>query len=118
MKSLVKEHEKVVKQLNSKKARLQKIINSQDPKNLALYDAHIGRQIDASHFLSELEEVSAFFDNKMDVRLVSVSTLNKQVVKADFATIEFDGEYCKLALVQNFPYNDLWLLYVAPVESI
>ena len=54
----------------------------------------------------------------LNVQLVTEETLQKQAEKADIAIVDYDGRFCKLILIKNYPYNDLWLLYVAPVDSI
>jgi len=115
---LVKNHEKVVKEIQRKENSLNKILNSQLPRNPEFDDIHQARKEAAKNFLDELSEVTAFIEDSTEIVLVPMETLEKQVAKADFATIEFDGEYCTLALVQNFPYNDVWFLCIAPVTSI
>lgn len=118
MKNFGKKSEVVKNRLQNKLKNLQEIINSKDPKNYRFNEAHAIKVERASKFFDELAEVSSFVEDSFDIRLVPLETIDKQIEKADFATIEFEGEYCKLVLVQNFPYDDLWLLYTAPIKSI
>ena len=113
---------KIRTQLIGKKTRLEQISVSNAPmvpeKNLI--EAHERRVSNAKIFLDELDVISTVLADGLnfDVYLVPRATLDKQVEKADFATVDFDGMFCKLYLIQNYPYGDVWLLYVAPVEDI
>ena len=109
---------KILKQFASKKERLQKVLASQNPINPNLYSAHERKLTNANFFLSELTEAENLLLSSGDIRLVTLSTLEKQIEKADFSSMEFDGEFCKIALIENYPYDSLWLLWIAPVESI
>ena len=117
---LVKELETIKKMLDSKKARLEKVLSTTAPvvESEELQDAHERRQANAEVFLDELTEVRTVLSFANNVLLVNFETLDRLSKKADFCNIEFDGEFCKLVIVQNFPYDDLWLLYVAAVEKI
>lgn len=106
------------KQLEHKRNRLNKVLNSRFPKNPYMCGCHYRKLENASIFIEELTDIICFLKAEVDIKLVTLPTFKKQCEKADFASVEFDGEFCKLVLIQNFPYDDLWLLYVAPVESI
>ena len=110
--------EKITKQLEAKEARLKRILQSEYPTDPAKKDAHIRKIINAERFLDELSEAKAVVGCGVNLKLVPRPTFEKQVDKADFATMEFDGEFCKVAIILNYPYDNLWLIYVAPVESI
>ena len=114
----MKNMEKITRQINSKKDRLEKVLNSNAPIIVSLMEAHERKIAHAELFLSELTEVTEFWDAETNLHLVPLSMLETQTAKADFASVEFEGKFCKLILVQNYPYGDLWLLYVASVESI
>lgn len=114
----MKNTESLRKQLESKKNRLNEVLNTQFPKNPYLWGCHYRKLENAPIFIEELTDIICFLEIEPNIKLVTLPTLKKQCEKADFASVEFDGEFCKLVLIQNFPYDDLWLLYVAPVESI
>ena len=69
-------------------------------------------------FLKELEEIMSVVETDLNVRIVPRPTFEKQIEKADFATMEFDGEFCKIAIVENFPNDSLWLVYTMPVDLL
>lgn len=110
----MKEKEKIVTQLDSKERRIKK--EMERLKVLSPSSRRLERIENAENFLSELSEVRIILGE--DVQLVTKKALTKLSNKADCASVEFDGEFCKLILVQTYPYRDAWLLYVAPVESI
>jgi len=114
----MKNTEKIIAQLDSKKLRLKKALDAGYPIDPALVEAHERRMSNAEIFLEELDALSYLLNLDMNIQLVYLSTLEKQAEKADFASIDFDGQFCKLFLIQNYPYDSMWLLYVAPVESI
>lgn len=105
------------KQIEGKKMRLNHILELGYPSDPNLILRHEEKQARAKYFLEELKEVTWLLDSKESrVLLVPLATFTKQLEKADFATIEFDGEFCKIATVQNFPSSNIWLVYIAPVE--
>lgn len=108
----------IKKQLENKQARLEKIAVSDYPSGLQNFKDHERKVLNATNFINELEEVTGILDFGLNVKLVPRPTFEKQVAKADFASMEFDGEFCKIALIQNYPYDNLWLVYTATVESI
>ena len=114
----MKNAEKITKQLESKKLRLENALRTAYPIDPSLSEAHERRLENAKAFLAELADVSYLLNLNLNIQLVSLPTLQKQIEKADFATLDFDGQFCKLVVIQNYPYDDMWLLYVAPVESI
>lgn len=107
--------------LKYKKQQLNKVLASYQPTNRAKYDAHIRRQENAKCFLKELDILTDFipFSEKAEnVLLVSRSTFQRKVEKADFAEVDFDGLYCKVAVIYNFPETcGVWLIYVASLED-
>lgn len=115
----MKDTETIAKQLKSKELQLKKILQSQFPCDPALAEAHVRRQRNAKAFLKDLNDISYVVNLDLNIELVSKSTLQKRIKMADIATVDFDGEYCKLVIIQNFPEDDnLWLLWVAPVSSV
>ncbi len=115
---ILESDKKILKQLEAKKSRLEHIANSDYPLDPLLEKAHERRVENAKSFLDELEEVLTIVEVGLNIKLVPRPTFDKQVKRADFATLEFDGEYCKIALIQNYPYDNLWLIFTAPLESL
>lgn len=115
---ILESDKKILNQLEAKKSRLENIANSDYPVDPSLNKSHERRVQNAKAFLDELEEVLTLVDVGLNIKLVPRPTFEKQVERADFATLEFEGEYCKVALIQNYPYDNLWLIHTAPVESI
>lgn len=72
----------------------------------------------AKRYLEELREVKELLGCGVNLNLVPRPTFEKQVAKADFATLEFDGEFCKIAIVSNYPFDNLWLIYASALESL
>lgn len=115
---VIKSKEAIKKKIASKEARLNKVLSTPEPIVSSLYEAHIRRQINSINFLDELDEVKVVLNFDNNVKLVSLNEFNSLLVSADASNIEFDGEFCKLALLQNVNLPSEWLLYVAPIESI
>lgn len=117
---LVSDAVKIIRHLDSKRRRLESILapgkNYNSDSKYA--SAHERRQANARAFLEELRDISLLDIGDLNVQLVTEETLQKQAEKADFAIVDYDGRFCKLILIKNYPYDDLWLLYVAPVDSI
>ncbi len=110
--------EKITKQLEAKEARLEHLWYSDSPVDPEKKEAHLKKADKAKRFLEELQEVKGLLGCGVNVKLVPRPTFEKQVAKADFATMEFDGEFCKIAIILNYPFDNLWLIYVAAVESL
>ncbi len=69
------------------------------------------------NFLSELSDIMFFADEcTKNVQLVTMSTIEKSDEEADFSTVDFDGEFCKLVQIQKYPYQPVYLLFLSPVE--
>ncbi|MBE5821615.1 MAG: hypothetical protein E7311_03380 [Clostridiales bacterium] len=118
MKSAIKNREAIKKQLSSKERRLNEVLDTNPPIVETLLGAYLRRQENAFCFLNELDEVTFVLDSDNDVVLVNKAEFDNLVESADTSNIEFDGVFCKLALLQTFPEKDKWALFVAPVESI
>ena len=102
--------------LKDKRNRLRKITGSRS-KGFEVYGSQPNRRTKAKNYLEELEELLTLIDASKDVRLVSLQVFKRRVESADVATIELDGKYCKFALLQNYPYDDIWVLFLATIES-
>lgn len=110
--------ENIKKQLDAKEARLEHIVYADYPTDPQKKDAYIRKLGKAQRYLEELREVKELLGCGVNLNLVPRPTFEKQVAKADFATLEFDGEFCKIAIVSNFPFDNLWLIYASALESL
>ena len=114
----MEENDRIVRQLENKIARLDNILNSYLPTDHMKYEAHKRRVTNAAAFIKELkeviEEIKLCFSN---IKRVPLPSFKKQLDRADFVTIEYDGKYCKLSTIHTFPYEPVMLLYVAS-ESV
>ena len=70
-------------------------------------------------YLAELEGlISSASIIDTEIYLVTKSTLESKSKKADFAIVDDEGYFFQLVLVQSFPYDDIYLLYLAPINSL
>lgn len=71
----------------------------------------------AERFLSELEDVEDFMEE--GVILLQRNSFEKKLRDADESEIEYDGEFCKVAVIYNYPFNNgQWIIYTAAVSSL
>lgn len=108
-------NKKVVAKLEERKAKLEEWIknyHSDDPLDSEKFN-------NIKCYLSELEGlISSASIIDTEIYLVTKSTLESKSKKADFAIVDDEGYFFQLVLVQNFPYNDIYLLYLAPLNSL
>lgn len=70
----------------------------------------------AERFLSELEDVEDFMEEGI---LLQRNSFEKKLRDADASGIEYDGEFCKVAVIYNYPFNNgQWIIYTAAVSSL
>lgn len=101
--------------LEKRKKKIEDILSSNEPVVLSeeLFIAHERKKENAGIYLDELSEVTL-----QKAKQVKITTFRKEVENADESSIEFDGQFCKLALIQNWGQRDKWLLYLAPLSTI
>lgn len=109
------ENREVVVALESRRAELLKIMRSNFPIDFRLEEAHIRRVHNAKQYLNELKEVDSFLNVGLKVSIVAKNKFKREVAKADFATIEQDGIFCKIATVQSYPCDEEVLVYLVPI---
>lgn len=112
---------KVLKQLQAKKAKLEEIISSNYPFNIALFPNHRRKVAHAKSFLNELEDVIelvSFDTASITLQLVPKPTFEKLVAKADFATEEFDGIYCKVCNICSCPAAPMLIIYTSSFDVL
>lgn len=112
------DYQKIVSQIKRKKERLKTISKMDLPVNKAVFDIHKRRIENARIFLDELEEVEMLLMSGVPMKVVPRNIFKKQVEKADFVVTEFDGEFCQIAIVQNFPFEDVWLIHTASINEL
>ena len=102
--------------LEQRLRKLEDIVSSNEPVVFCeeLFIAHERRVRNAGIYINELDEVTL----QEKAKQVKLSTFNKEVENADVSSIEFDGQFCKLALIQNWGNADRWVLYLAPLSKI
>lgn len=106
----------VITKLEEKKVRLEDILNATYSRS---GDEHERKILNAKNYIKEVKYlISSLQFIKKDIFLVSESTLDDKVKKADFSSIEEEGEFFKLGFIQNFPYHDIYLLYLAPLSNL
>ena len=108
--------EKFKRAVEERRERIEKILETREPVVPSLDEAHKNRMKKAEIYLKDLKEVVRFLPD--DVKIVTKQTFNKTIEKADFAELEYDGRYCQLALIQNFPHKDAYIFYMAPLAAV
>ncbi len=64
----------------------------------------------ARNYLCELDELEVFLKLE-EVEIVSFESFER-IYFSDFYIIDYDGQFCKLALAQNFGEPMHWYLYL------
>ena len=124
MKNVVKAEKDCNKELREKlegvKERLKTIQNSPNPAVTtgSVYEGHVRRVRNAGVYLKELEEILMATSMDKPIYDVTKEAMNKIIAKADISTTEFDGEFCRLVLIQNFPYDDIFLLHMVAIRHL
>ena len=116
--SRIKRRELIQRQVRVKKRRLEVIANSNYPITDYWIMEHERKVKNAVEYLNELEEIEAIAFRGANIRSVTHETLEKMKAKADYCSISYDGDFCKIVEILNFPYEPLWLIYMAPVSSV
>ena len=107
--------------LKKRMDKLHTIIDSNYPADPKLHQAHANRVYNAQAYLKELESLIRIFELSMSETTISIVPLNifeKKVETADYATIEDEGLYFRMAHITNYPGTDFLLLYLAPISEI
>jgi len=104
--------------LEERKTRLQTIINSNYPIDPKLSKAHNERVEKAAVYVKEIESLFSLLPIDSKVYVVPINTFEKKMETSDFATIEDEGFFFRLAHISNFPCEDIYLLYFVPLSSI
>lgn len=117
---MIKNIEKVKEAYQKKVDSLIKIRDSKYPpvKSQELYEAHKRKVVNANNYLEELDSIGTFLCLSDNIIISSMEKINEVIENAEYSSIEFEGEFVKLYLIQKFGYPDMWLLYLAPLKLI
>ena len=109
----------LIKKLEERKSKLAQIEYSSCPIDPKLEEAHIRKIDNARRYRQELEGLLPFIGlTTKEIFIVSTTTFEKRVDKADYATIEDEGFFFRLALINNFPADDFLILWLTPLSSL
>ena len=110
----------IVKALKERKEKLERIANRDYPIDPNLEKAHILRVNNAVDYINELDSLISFMSlpTSTNIQIVPINIFEKMLEKADYATIEDEGLYFRLAHVTSFPHEEFTLLYLFPLSSI
>lgn len=71
----------------------------------------------AESFLTEIEDIKDFLQEEAVV-LLQKNSFEKKLREADEFAMEYDGEFCKVAVIYEYPKNGQWIIYTAAVSSL
>lgn len=108
----------IIEVLEARKRSLSKIINSNYPIDPKLTKAHQNRVQNAKNYINELDQLISTLTTDTQIYVVTVTTFESKIEKADFATIEDEGVFFRLANIINYPSEDITLLYLAPLSTV
>ena len=70
-------------------------------------------------FRKELSIVSALLaEESRRFDLVTIPALEDIIIKANYSTMLFDGQYCKIALIKIEPYPEFLLVFLDSTEKV
>lgn len=116
----MKNKKDIKEKIQRKIERLKKIESSKRPVDVAKLDDYCIKISKATDFIEELQEVLNLLQTVKGttIKLVSKPTFEKQTANADFATIEYDGIFCQIMLIERYPDYRTWLIYTQPISSL
>lgn len=120
MLSLDDDLEKALKRIDEKEALLRKAIAKmyKDNSKLTSTIQICNRDVQAREYIRELESIKKQLSYLNNVYMVSLEEMNYRIKASIFHKIEFSGRYCALVSIQEFPFIESWILYLAPVKII
>ena len=80
-----------------------------------VYDAKIVQHLEersraARRYLAEIQEISSLLGMGHEVEWISRAKFDRSVRAAEYASLDYDGEFCKIAIVSNFTDEPKWLI--------
>lgn len=99
-----------ITKLQARKAKLEEILKT--------CNKHSSREEKIQSYISEINELIALVGLiKKDIYIVKEERLNVSIQKADFASLEDEGNFFTLTLIQNYPYQDIYMLCLTPLAK-
>lgn len=108
----------IIDVLEARKRSLSKIVNSNYPVDHQLKKAHENRVVNAKNYINELEQLILTLTRDSKIFVVAENTFENRIAKADFATIEDEGLFFRLANVINYPGESVTLLCLASLSTL
>ena len=110
----------IVTALKERREKLLKVANSEYPIDPKHRKAHSDRVFAASEYIKEIDSLIPTLSVTAadNIYIVPINIFEKKLERADYATIEDEGFYFRMAHVTNFPSEEFTLLYLAPLSSI
>ena len=122
MSVLCKNASKIMEKINATKDSLNRILAKQEPPYgfpPSIFEGHERMQYNAKKYLDEIAEITFSFNSNHDILLVTKDTMVKMSNSADFSEITFDGTFCKIMCLNNWPSEEpKWLIWLAPLSSV
>lgn len=104
--------------VEEKKRSLQEIATREYPKSRDWDEEHERKVRNAIEYMFELEEIEVIAYKGVNIRSVTQKTIEKLMDKADYCIVDYEGDFVKIVEILNYPYEPLWLIYMAPVSSV
>lgn len=104
-----------IKRLEDRCTKADMILATADPT-----DSQRIRMDNARLYKEELTYLikSISYIDTTPIHIVPKATLEKKSAQADFASIEEDGYFYQLVLLQTYPFGKVYLLYVEPISEL
>ena len=112
---------KVLEDIRKLLQYLKKIEESNFPINLELYENHRKRICAAQKYSEELRELITTLPElpeKIQIERVSRKKFYSIVKNSDFATIEYNGYFCKVANISVWGKSDKVIIWLMPKSEI
>ena len=104
-----------IAKLEAKRAQLEKRLAGRSSNNPDCISTEV------SELEGYLEEITLLISSvsyiEKEIYIVPLTTLETKAKKADFASIEEEGYNFRLVLIQNYPYDDIYMIYLKPLTS-
>ena len=108
----------IIKKLKDRLAKVTEIANSdvsstEDNTRRATVENALLYKSEMEYLIASIEYIE-----KVPIFIVTKSTLNKKSAQADFASVEEDGFFYQLVLLRSYPFQKVFLLWVASVSEL
>lgn len=108
-------NKQVIEKLQNRKASLEKWLKTRHNDEFSEDE----KSLNATNYLIEISDLISSVEliNK-EIYIVTSPTMEQKSKKADFSTVEEEGYFFKLVLIQTFPYEDIYLLCLTPLSAL